>query len=220
MGIELLTKRYQAQIAGVLSCYDRIIIQGTVPGWCYAKGMTDYLYAHQIRIFDYAKWAEPLRDAIRQNMERIAAENGIEIEFVRSKKSFRKEQRVKEILQKRGEEPGLVCILSAMEPCGTYKPWHNKKTHKTYLKPDDGKCLHYYVYFIDEDLGLCYVRVPTWCPFRLQVYCNGHSYLARQLAKRRIEYRILDNAFGWIGDFERAQKLADEFSVEMASQAG
>jgi hypothetical protein len=63
-----------------------------------------------------------------------------------------------------------------MEPCGSYKSWHDKKTHQTHLKPDDGKCLHYYVYFIDADLGLCYVRVPTWCPFRLQVYCNGHSY--------------------------------------------
>jgi len=94
MGVELLTERYQSQIAGVLSCYDRIIIQGTLPKWCYAQGMTDYFYEHQIRIFDYPKWAEPLRDAIRQNMERIAAEEGIEIEFVRSKKSFRKERRV------------------------------------------------------------------------------------------------------------------------------
>jgi len=122
-------------------------------------------YANQIRTFDYPKWAEPLRDAIRENMERIAAENGIEIELVRSKKSFRKEQRVKEILEKRGEQPGLVCILSAMEPCGSYKPLHDKKTHRTYLKPDDGKHLHYYVYLIDNHLGLCYVRVSTWCPF-------------------------------------------------------
>lgn len=215
MGTELLTERYQSQIAGTLSCYDRIIIQGTVPGWCYAKGMTDFFYSHQIRIFDYPKWAEPLRDAIRKNMERLAADNGIAIEFVRSSKSFRKEQRVKQILQQRGEQPGLVCILSAMEPCGSYKPWHDKRTHKTYLKPDDGKCLHYYVYLLDEDLGLCYVRVPTWCPFRLQVYCNGHSYLARQLRKRQIDYRLLDNAFGWIADVEQAQQLADEFSVEL-----
>ena len=215
MGVELLTKRYEKQIAGVLSCYDRIIIQGTVPKWCYASGMTEYFYAHQMRIFDYPKWAEPLRDAIRGNMERIAAENHIEIEFVRSRKSFRKEQRVKETLEMRGEDPGLVCILSAMEPCGSYKPWHDKKTHKTYFKPDDGKCLHYYVYFIDADLGLCYVRVPTWCPFRLQVYGNGHSRLARHLSKRKLEYRLLDNAFGWIADFEQAQKLADNVSVEM-----
>ena len=215
MGIELLTERYEGQIAGVLCCYDRIIMQGTVPNWCYAKGMTNYLYEHQIRIFDYPKWAEPLRDAIRQNMERIAAENRTEIVFIRSKKKFRQEKHVRQVLDQRGEHPGVVCILSAMEPCGTYKPWHDKKTHKTSLKPDDGKCPHYYVYFIDEELGLCYVRVPTWCPFRLQVYCNGHSYLARQLRQHKIEYRILDNAFGWIADFAQAQKLADRFSVQL-----
>ena len=215
MCIELLTERYKGQIAGVLSCYDRIIMQGTVPKWCYAKGMTDYCYQHRIRIFDYPKWAEPLRDAIRENMERVAAENQIEIVFIRSKKKFRQEKHVQEVLDQRGEEPGVVCIVSAMEPCGSYKPWHDKKSHKTYLKPDAGKCLHYYVYFIDPDLGRCYVRVPTWCPFRLQVYCNGHSYLARQLSQGKIEYRVLDNALGWIADFARAQKLADRFSVEM-----
>jgi hypothetical protein len=32
------------------------------------------------------------------------------------------------------------------------------------FKPDDGKCLHYHFYFIDEELGLCSVRLPTWCP--------------------------------------------------------
>jgi hypothetical protein len=74
MGVELLTERYKDQIAGVLSCYDRIIVQGTVPGWCYAGGMTEYFYKHQIRIFDYPKWAEPLREELRANMERIAAE--------------------------------------------------------------------------------------------------------------------------------------------------
>ena len=66
MGVELLTERYQSQMAGALSCYDWIIIQGTVPKWCYAKGMTDYFYEHQIRIFDYPRWVEPLRDAIRE----------------------------------------------------------------------------------------------------------------------------------------------------------
>lgn len=62
---------------------------------------------------------------------------------------------------------------------------------------------------------MCYVRVPTWCPFRLQVYGNGHSYLARQLRQRQIEFRVLDNAFGWIADFAQAQQLADAFSVDM-----
>lgn len=59
-----LTDRYAANLHGVLSCYDRIIITGTLPGACYAGGMTSYLYAHSIRIFDYPRFAEPLRDRI------------------------------------------------------------------------------------------------------------------------------------------------------------
>jgi hypothetical protein len=64
-----------------------------------------------------------------------------------------------------GDRPGLVHIILAMEACDTYKPWHDKHTHRTFSRPDTGKCLHYYFYFIDAELGLIYLRVPTWCPF-------------------------------------------------------
>jgi hypothetical protein len=212
--VMLLTERYEDKISGQLSCYDRIVIQGTLPGFCYAEGMTTYLYANNIRIFDYPRFAEPLRNELRDNAEQIAKANGLEIEFIR-KNDFRKEQRIKSILKERGSHPGLVHIFSAMEPCPTYKPWHNKKTHRTYLKPDQSKCLHYYFYFIDEKLGLCYVRVPTWCPFRLQIYFNGHHWLATELDKRNIGYELIDNLFVAIDDFAKAQKIANRLKVEM-----
>jgi hypothetical protein len=101
-----------------------------------------------------------------------------------------------------------------MEPCSTYKPWHDKGTGKTYLRPNDGKCVHYYFYFIDEQLGLCYLRVPTWCPFRLQVYCNGHFWLAAELRKRKIFYRLADNAFAALGNLTQAQGIADNMQVK------
>ena len=116
--------------------------------------MTSYLYAKQVRIFDYPKFAEPFREQLRENAEQLAKANGIPIEFIR-KRNVRKEDKVKEILAKRGEAPGLVCIFSVMEPCSTYKAWHDKKTGKTFLRPDDGQCLHYYFYFLDDELGLC-----------------------------------------------------------------
>jgi len=31
----LLSERYRERLAGVLSCYDRIIVTGTLPGVCY-----------------------------------------------------------------------------------------------------------------------------------------------------------------------------------------
>ncbi len=183
MGIELLTERHKEQITGELSCFDRVLLFGTLPKICYAEGMTSYMYERKMRIFDYPKFADPFRNQLRENAEALATENGIEIEFVRQR-NVRKEDLVKAAIAKRGEHAGLVCILSAMEPCSSCQPWHNKSTGKTYLRPDDGKCLHYYFYLIDEELGLCHVRVPTWLPCRLQVYFNGHSWLANTLEKR------------------------------------
>jgi hypothetical protein len=209
--MSLITERYAPQISGVLSCFDRIVIQGTLPGLCHADGMTGYLNAHEIRIFDYPRFAEPFRQELRENAEKLAAENGIEIQCVRNHKT-RKERLVHEILKKRGDQPGMVAILSAMESCPTYKPWYDKQAKRAYLKPDQSRCLHYYFYFIDENLGLCYVRVPTWCPFRLQIYFNGHSWLAAQLHKKGIEFTLMDNAFAAIDDWDKAQHLADQLN--------
>ena len=200
---QLLTERHAAKIRGT-SCLDRVVITGTLPTYCYADGMTRYLYENNIRIFDYARWAEPLREQTRTHAERLAAEAGIEIEFVR-RADERKEAIVAEVLAKRGSQPGLVHVLSAMETCQTYKPWHDKETHRTYLKPSIGKCLHYYFYFIDPDLGLCFLRVPTWAPFQLHLYFNGHNRLAAALARRNIDYRMLDNAFVSIDDMQAAE---------------
>jgi hypothetical protein len=61
----LLTERYRERLARVLSCYDRIIVTGTLPGAWYAQGMTTFLSARQIRIFDYPRFAEPLRARVR-----------------------------------------------------------------------------------------------------------------------------------------------------------
>lgn len=212
--VTLLTERYANKILGQLSCYDRVVVQGTLPGFCYAQGMTTFLNINGIRIFDYPRFAEPLRDQLRANAEKIAHDNGLEIEFIK-KNDFRKEQSIKQILSKRGDHPGMVHIFSAMEPCATYKPWHDKKTHRTFLKPDQSKCLHYYFYFIDELLGLCYVRVPTWCPFRLQIYFNGHNWLAAQLRKRNIAYQLIDNLFMSIQDFDTAQNIANAMKVAL-----
>ena len=89
-----LTDRYAEQIAGVVSCFDRIVIMGTRPGVCYAEGMTTYPRIHGIRLFDYPRFAEPLRDEVRANAERLATEHGLTIEFVRAAGAFRKEDRV------------------------------------------------------------------------------------------------------------------------------
>ena len=213
-----LTERYDDRIAGTLSCYDRVVITGTLPVVCYAAGMTGFLHARGIGIFDYPQFAMTLRDRVRERAASLAAEAGVSIEHV-AKPHIRKEDVVARVLEQHGERPGLIHVISAMEACDTYKPWHDKQTHKTFIRPDSGKCLHYYFYFQDAKFGLVYLRVPTWAPFRLQFYCNGHSWLARKLTAKGIGYTMADNAFVRIDDWARAQQLADTLSPDQLHHA-
>jgi hypothetical protein len=132
-----LTERYDDRIAGMLSCYDRLVITGTLPVVCYATGMTGYLNASGIRIFDYPDFATTLRDRVRERAASLAAEAGVLIEHI-AKPHVRKEDVVARVLEQRGDHPGLVHVISAMEACDAYKPWHDKQTHKTYIRPDSG----------------------------------------------------------------------------------
>ncbi len=209
-----LRERYDERIAGVLSCYDRVVITGTVPVICYAEGMTRFLHARGIRIFDFPHFAQTLRDDVRDRAASLAAEAGVRIEHI-ARSHIRKEDVVARVLAERGDHPGLVHILSAMEACDSYRPWHDKATGKTFVRPDSGKCLHYYFYFMDAELGLIYLRVPTWVPFRLQFYCNGHGWLARAMAAEGIGYTMADNSFVRIDDWQRAQALADALSPDL-----
>ncbi|MBK7234273.1 MAG: hypothetical protein IPI02_01085 [Sterolibacteriaceae bacterium] len=87
--MELLTTRYTENLAGVLSCYDRIVITGTLPGACFAEGMTSfglpwdpYLRLPAVR----AASAERVRHAAQA----LATEHGARIEHI-AKAHVRKE---------------------------------------------------------------------------------------------------------------------------------
>ena len=208
-----MVDRYADQIEGVISCYDRVVLRGTLPTLRYAKGMVSHLYKQDIRIFDYSKeFAEPLRNEIRTKAEQLAEQNGLEIEFVH-RSGFCKEKRIAKLLEERGKHPGLVHIFSGMEKCPAYKPWRDKKSGRTFLRGYEGQCLHYYFYFIDEWLGLCFLKVATWCPFETRFYFNGHNVLATRLDSKGIAYEQVDNALVRISDFEKAQELSDNLDI-------
>ena len=53
----LLTDKYADKIYGTITRYDRMIIQGYIPRWSHAEGMTGYLNANTIRIFNFSNFS-------------------------------------------------------------------------------------------------------------------------------------------------------------------
>lgn len=212
--MDTIIERCAGQIRGVLRCFDRVVVQGSLPGVGFAAGMQMFLHRKGIKIFDFAEFAKPLTDELRATAQAVAEEHGLKIEYA-NRRSFNKERFVAQVLAERGDHPGLVCIISAMEVCSTYEARMDRKgpSPRPVLRRDNGKCIHYYFYVVDPEFGLCYLRVSTWAPFRLQFYFNAHNWLAAQLADAGIAAKQVDNAFIDIADFAAAQKIADAFDV-------
>ncbi len=210
----ILTERHAREIEGVLCCYDRVVVSGTAEGWSYAGGMTSFFYGQNWKIFDFEKIFKPITEAIKGNAEKLCAENGIRIDYVRSPKAFRKEDRIEEILEERGRHEGLVWVFSQQELCPTFHAWHDKENHKTEFVYHQTKCLHYYFYFIDREFGLCFMKVPTVAPYKCEFYFNGHSLLETKLRRRDVPYAMYANSFCRLADFPQAQALSDNFRTE------
>ena len=70
--MEILTQTYEEIISLTLSCYDRLIIIGSLPERSYGEGITAYFNKNEIRLFDYPKFAESFKESIRTNAEQLA----------------------------------------------------------------------------------------------------------------------------------------------------
>lgn len=207
-----LVERHRDRMVGQIRCLDRVVITGTLPGFCYAEGMEAYLNSQGVLFKDYTQWANPFREEIRDHAEALAKAAGAEVIFI-ARSNVRKEAEVEEILRVRGRHPGLVVVLSAMEGCGTYRARYDKARGRMTLKRDEARCLHYYFYVMDEVLGLIYFRLPTWAPFRAQVYFNGHNWLTNRLRAQGQTVRTADNAIITLSDWDAAQRESDALDV-------
>ena len=154
-----LIDRHADQLRGTIGCFDRVLIQGSLDGLNYPGGFAGYLKQHGIRTQGYVEFVKPLSARIIENAERLAEESGLKIEFIKQK-NFRKEERVAQILKERGDHPGLVHIFSAIEICKTFK-LHSGNQGTAWLQKENGKCLHYYFYFVDPEMGLAFLKVST-----------------------------------------------------------
>jgi hypothetical protein len=122
---------------------------------------------------------------------------------------IRVEDAAKEMAKRDGITEGLVCIFSIVQPCRSFSFRFEKG--RPFVQSARRKCLSLHFYFIDREFGLIHIQLQTWFPMQIQVDVNGHEWLARKPTANQIRYTKLDNAFAWIEDLDRAQRLAHRF---------
>jgi hypothetical protein len=208
----LFTSKYKNDIIGIISCFDRQLYSGSLIQLTFVKGLERHLRANHILLKDFKQYAISLATELKQNAYKLAKENNAKFIYRPDSKQSN-EELVKEIIKQRGENPGLVAVITDLETDYGFDIESSKTENKIELKARRRKCLHIYFYFIDKDYGLCYFRVQTFFPFKLQVYCNAHEKLALDMQNAKIEYSKADNCFTWISDIIKAQQLSDNINV-------
>ena len=200
------TGKHADNIHGELNCFDRIIFKGYSPlSW--AKSMEEHMSYNGILLKDFKKYATDLSEQMRKHGLETAQRHGRP--YFRPEGKYNKEERAREIAERDGIKEGLICVMSAIESSPTFK-----------IVPGEGRprlinmsipCLCLYYYLMDKEFGMMHIRVQTYLPFTVQVYVNGHEWLARKMPLQGIEYVRQDNCFTWISDVAKAQELCDKF---------
>jgi hypothetical protein len=208
-----LLGRYASVIEGRLTCWDRVVIAGMLPELVHKDGVYNYMRRYGVEVRDLEDHFKALNLKIRSAAEEIAARNGLQIDYIH-KPNFRKDEQIKAIVRERGDHPGLVHVFSVVEACTAWRVGQRNSDGGQFIYTRHAKCLHYYFYFIDPDFGLCYFRVATFAPFRLQFYFNGHAWLASCLRRAGMNCELIDNVIVNVDDWVRAQELATSLDVE------
>ena len=206
--MEQFLSKHAGAVIGVLSGFDRLVFRGTLRMLAHRAGMMAYLWAARVLLKDFAGHAEALTWQLKEASEELARRTNRPIRYLPSSASS-KEDIARKIARADGITEGLICILTAVEPCLSYEIVRDRDSKRLELALRHRKCLHLYHYHMHPTFGFMHARIQTWFPFSIQICLNGREWLAHAMDAGGIGYRQRENCFTWLEDPKRAQRLMD-----------
>jgi hypothetical protein len=201
-------QRFGAFVLGVLGGFDRLRFRGCKRQLCHVPGILSYLGHRHIRLTDFTDVVQEKTIQLCQALQQPAEELGL-YRFLNNCQLSKEETALQMAAQQQRTE-GLIAVLGCVEPCLTARVRKNHDTKRLEMRVEQGKCKHYYHYYLDPQYGLRYTRLQTWFPYTCHVGLNGRDWLAQQLTAAGMAFQKKDNSFSWVEDFAAAQKLLDE----------
>lgn len=198
--------KFADDIEAVISCHDRVIFRGHLfqGNNAHLNAYVDYL---GLRRKDFIPLMEQFTHQLVEHAKQLAEQAGAPYEPPRAK--YAKEKFVDAIDRQRQHPQGLLAVLCAMENCRAIKLQYAEGKPRLKFSRRLQRVL--YFYFNDPDFDRIYLRIETWFPFTVQVYVNGHNWLAQQMVRRRMGFVQDDNAFIQVDQPVKVQKLANQF---------
>ncbi len=201
-------QKYDEEVTGTLSGWDRVVFRGSLRMLCFVDGMMGYLSRVGVLLKDFGEHAQAITGRLIAASLAAAEKAQRPIEYLPSS-GTRKDEYARNIAMDDDIQDGLICVLTCVEPCQTYEIYRNRDRKMLELKPRRRKCKFLYHYWIDPRFGFMSARIQTWFPFSIQVCINGREWLSRRMDEAGLQYDRYDNGFPWIDDFAKAQTMMD-----------
>jgi hypothetical protein len=203
-----LTK-FARVIVCTLHCFDRVIFKGHLAMAAPSELERFVDYVLKVRRCHFIKVLAPqFSEGLVEHAQRFARKAGRT--YLYRTGSFRKDKWAEQLIREQRIESGLVGILCTQETCNSFQLVPGDNRPRFVSRPRQQRVLYYY--FLDPQLGLIHVRLQTWVPFTLQVYVNGHDWLAQQLVRLGRGFVLKHNAFTQLDEPVKAQRQADRFA--------
>jgi hypothetical protein len=201
---------YGSLVTSVLSGFDRLVFRGVLQPLMADRGMHVLLANAGVKLLDFKPFALKTSESIKSAVFGMADQLDRPRRYLESPKTS-KQDVARELADKHPlDRPGLVCVLSAVEPCLSFEYHRSPNPQERGLKPRTRKCLHLYQYWQHPTFGFMHIRIQSWFPFNIQVCLNGREWLARQLQLRHSEFKRVDNCFTWLHNPTLAQRLMND----------
>jgi hypothetical protein len=201
--------KFSSLIVCVLHCFDRVIFKGHLAMASPAELERFVDYVLRVRRCHFIKVLAPQwSDTLVEHAQRWARKH--KRTYLYRTGSFKKDQWAECLIREQRIERGLVGILCTQETCNSFALVPGANRPRFISKPRQQTVLYYY--FLDPQLGLIHVRLQTWAPFTLQVYVNGHDWLAQQMVRLGMGFVLKHNAFTQLDDPAKTQRQADRFA--------
>jgi hypothetical protein len=201
--------KFASIIVCTLHCFDRVIFKGHL-AMASASELERFVdYVLRVRRCHFIKVVAPqFSSTLVEHAQRFAQKRGRT--YLYRTGYFKKDQWAENLIREQRIERGLVGVLCTQETCNSFDLVPGAKRPRFISRPRQQRVLYYY--FLDPQLGLIHVRLQTWAPYTLQVYVNGHDWLAQQLARLGMGFVLKHNAFTQLDDPAQAQRQADRFA--------
>ncbi len=177
-----------------VECVDRLYLNGYIPSLATAGGLTVFMREHLNKPIPSPAVLGQMTSRFREGVLAFAAAS--EIPLIHFERGERKDDRANEMRRELGVRGGVVFIGVAQEKAKAFsgRKVPEKGANWFEYTRDKTVCVnHYYFYVDDEEFGPAFVKVCSYAPWALKVCLNGHEWAKRQLEKKGIAYKALDN---------------------------